>query len=148
MCNTGLLPLISPFGRFFEDFTLSFRGKYSIFSSSLSSSFHSLSLCLSLSLSLSLCLSLSLSLYNPFTSLSLSYISLPLYISFSLAYLMDVFVPVTLYLTKVVLHLVHKSFVIQDVMFFLAPNCSNRSFGCQNALLNITRIKSLQRKYS
>ena len=50
-----------------QDFTLSFRGKYNIFSYSLSSSFHSLSLCLSLSLSLYIFLSpLSPSLYLSF----------------------------------------------------------------------------------
>ena len=77
MCNTGLLRFISPFGRFSEDFTLSIRGKYSIFSSSLSSSFYSLSMPLPFTLSL----------YIPFTSLFLSLLSLPpsLYLSFLLS---------------------------------------------------------------
>jgi hypothetical protein len=93
------LHFISRFGRFYEDFP-----------------FHSLSLSLSLSLSplsLSLSFSLSLCLSLSLISPSLSYISLPLYISpstflslslllslfslsFYLAYLMDVFVLVKL----------------------------------------------------
>ena len=63
-----------------------------IFSSSLSSSFHSLSLYLSLSLSLSLSY-LSLPLYiSPSTFLSLSFLLSLFSLTFSLAYLMDVFV--------------------------------------------------------
>ena len=97
----GLLHFISPYGRFSENCTISFRVKYSIFSSSLSSSFHSLSLCASTFHSLyiypfHLPLSLSPSLYLSFyisLSLLLSLFSL----SFSLAYLMDVFVLVFFY---------------------------------------------------
>ena len=109
---TRLLRFISPVGRFSKDCTLSFRGKYSIFFSSLSSFFHILSLYASsfhplslypfhLSLSLSLSLispSLSISLVLPFSlspSLSPSLFSL-FSIWFSLAYLMDVFVLVFL----------------------------------------------------